>query len=149
MECEIRPFEDRDLDAMLDCWEASSRLAHPFLSDEFIEQERRNIPEIYMPIAETWIAENNDEIVGFVALIGSEVGAIFVHPQHHRQGAGWALMEKAKALRGDLEVEVFKENAIGRRFYDKYGFETISEKIHEPTGNAILRMRYTAPTEPQ
>ena len=40
----------------------------------------------------------------------------------------------------ELEVEVFKENKIGRAFYEKYGFKKIDEYIHDVTGNKILRM---------
>ena len=48
-------------------------------------------------------------------------------------GIGKDLMGKAQELQRDLEVEVFKNNAIGREFYSKYGFEKLEEKLHEPT----------------
>ena len=32
----IRPYQARDLDELLDVWEQASRLAHPFLDDDFI-----------------------------------------------------------------------------------------------------------------
>jgi hypothetical protein len=47
-------------------------------------------------------------------------------------------------IHGDLEVEVFKENAIGRKFYSRYGFSLVEEKLHEPTGQQILRLKFTA-----
>ncbi len=53
-------------------------------------------------------------------------------------------MDRAKAPHGDLEVEVFKDNSIGRRFYAKYVFELLQEKFHEPTGQKLLRLKYTA-----
>jgi putative acetyltransferase len=53
-------------------------------------------------------------------------------------------MGKAKALYGDLEVEVFKDNSIGRRFYAKYVLELLQEKFHEPTGQKLLRLKHTA-----
>jgi len=52
-------------------------------------------------------------------------------------------MDKAQELHGELEVEVFKENSVGRRFYAKYGFEELAESIHEATGNALLRLRFS------
>ena len=53
-------------------------------------------------------------------------------------------MDKAQELYGNLEVEVFKENEIGRSFYSKYGFEQLEEKYHEPTGQQVLRLKFTA-----
>ncbi len=53
-------------------------------------------------------------------------------------------MNKAQELHGDLEVEVFKENSIGRKFYSNYGFKEIEEKLHGPTGQKILRLKFTA-----
>ena len=140
----IRQYKDSDLEGLLSSWEEASKLAHPFLSEEFLARERKNIPEIYLPNADTWVAEIEGELVGFIALIGNEVGAIFLQPKHHHKGIGKALMDKARELHGDLEVEVFSANKIGRQFYSKYGFELLEEKVHEPTGQEILRLKYTA-----
>ncbi len=129
---------------MLAAWESASRVAHPFLTKAFLEQERDNIPNVYLPNAETWVAEQGGKVVGFIALIGQEVGAIFVDSLCHGTGVGRALMDKALALRGGLEVEVFEANAIGRRFYDRYGFEAVAQSIHEPTGQPLLRLKFTA-----
>ena len=86
--------------------------------------------------------EDDGRVVGFVALIGNEVGAIFVHPSHQRKGIGHGLMDKAKEVREELEVEVFVKNTIGRAFYAKYGFEPVAEKVHDKTGFDLLRLRF-------
>lgn len=141
---QIRQYENSDLDAVLSSWEVATRLAHPFMTDEFIAQERINVAEIYMPNTDTWVVDIDGSIEGFIALMGNEVGAIFLQPKHHGKGAGKALMDKAQELHGDLEVEVFKENQIGRKFYSRYGFEQLEEKLHEPTGQQVLRLKFTA-----
>ncbi len=56
-------------------------------------------------------------------------------------------MDKAKELRGELVVEVFKANSIGRAFYAKYGFESVAEKVHEQTGFELLRLRINGSAE--
>lgn len=114
------------------------------MTDDFIAQERKNVAEIYLPDTDTWVAEIDNEVKGFIALMGNEVGAIFLQPDCHGKGIGKALMDKAQALHGNLEVEVFKENSIGRSFYSKYGFEPLEEKLHEPTGQKVLRLKFTA-----
>lgn len=140
----IRQYKNSDLDCVLTSWEKATRLAHPFMTDEFIAQERKNVAEIYLPITDTWVIEFDGEVKGFIALMGNEVGAIFLQPEFHGKGAGKTLMDKAQELHGDLEVEVFKENSIGRKFYSRYGFEALEEKLHEPTGQQILRLKFTA-----
>ena len=141
---QIRQYKESDLEAVLDSWEVATRLAHDFMTDDFIAQERKNVAEIYMPNTDTWVAEIDGEVQGFIALMGNEVGAIFLQPVCHSKGIGKALMDKAQELHVNLEVEVFKENSIGRSFYSKYGFEQLEEKLHEPTGQQVLRLKFTA-----
>ncbi len=119
LELIIRKYNDKDLTEILSAWESASEVAHPFLSQGFLDQERRNIPELYLPNADTWVAEHDGHDVGFIALIGNEVGAIFVSTQFHGKGVGRALMNKAREIRGELVVEVFRKNKIGRNFYSK------------------------------
>jgi putative acetyltransferase len=140
----IRQYKESDLDSVLDSWEMATRLAHEFMTDDFIAQERKNVEEMYLPNTDTWVAEIGNEVKGFIALMGNEVGAIFLQPHCHGKGIGKALMDKAQELHGDLEVEVFKKNTIGRDFYSKYGFEPLEEKLHEPTGQQVLRLKFTA-----
>lgn len=141
---QIRQYRESDLEAVLDSWEVATRLAHEFMTDDFIAQERKNVAEIYMPNTYTWVAEIDGEVQGFIALMGNEVGAIFLQPACHGKGIGKALMDKAQELHVNLEVEVFKANSIGRSFYSKYGFEQLEEKLHEPTGRQVLRLKFTA-----
>lgn len=144
MQLSIRQYEKSDLEAVLDSWEMATRIAHEFMTDEFINQERKKTAEIYIPNTDTWVAEIDGEVRGFIALMGNEVGAIFLQPKYHGMGVGRALMDKAQELLGNLEVEVFKENSLGRNFYSKYGFEYSSETLHKSTGQHLLRLKFTA-----
>ncbi|MCV2402396.1 GNAT family N-acetyltransferase [Marinomonas sp. C2222] len=143
MQVQIRPYTVADLEAVLDSWEVATKLAHPFMTEEFIAKERINVAEIYIPNTQTWVAELEGQVEGFIALMGNEVGAIFLQPNQHKKGIGTMLMDKAQELHGDLEVEVFAVNSIGRNFYTKYGFKEIEEKLHEATGQKVLRMKFT------
>ena len=139
----IREYEDKDLRELLEAWYSASKFAHPFLSEEFFNQERQKIPSIYMPMAETWVYELDGAVVGFIALIGNEVGAIFLDPELHGKGIGRALMDHARSIRDVLELDVFKENKIGRNFYKKYGFIEEYEYLHKETGFMQLRLKLT------
>ena len=139
----IRQYQPRDLEELLSVWDISNRFAHPFLTDEFLEQERPNIENMYLPNADTWVIEKNSKVVGFIALLGNEVGGLFVDPSAHGFGLGKALMDKASSLHEILELDVFKANSLGRSFYSRYGFSEKVESIHEATGNPVIRLIYT------
>ena len=140
----IRKYQAKDLEDVLVAWAAASAVAHPFLSDEFLAEERQNIANVYLPKAETWVCELDGRVVGFISLLGNEVGAIFVDPKVHGVGIGRALMDHARGLREELEVEVFKANVIGRAFYARYGFELMQEKVHDQTGLDVMRLTLAA-----
>ena len=137
----IRPYTDEDLEELLDVWYRASLVAHPFLSEAFLTTERREISGRWLPMAETTVFDVDGHVVGFIALIGNEVGAIFVDPDHQSMGVGRALMNHARESRPFLELNVFEANAIGRRFYDTYGFEFVDRHIHEASGETELRLR--------
>ena len=136
----IRKYNDTDCEAVIEIWYAASLVATPFLSDEFLTWEREQIREVWMPSAETWVFETEGSVVGFIALLDNEVGAIFVHPEAQGRGVGRALMDHAASTRDSLYLDVFKENAIGRRFYDRYGFKYQFEHVQEETGRTQMRL---------
>lgn len=143
----LRPYQEADVEQVIAVWDASTRLAHPFLSEEFLTAERGNLRNLYLPNTETtvWDAEALGGVVGFIALLcgeaGTEIGGLFVAPPAGRQGIGQALLQHARDTKGELEVEVFEANPIGRAFYAKQGFDPVGQSTHEATGQAVLRLR--------
>ena len=84
----IRKYQPADCEDVLNVWARASALAHPFLSKDFLELERHNIANVHLPKADTWAWEADGHVVGFISLLGNEVGAIFVDPEFHRSGSG-------------------------------------------------------------
>jgi putative acetyltransferase len=140
----IRKYTKSDQEELLSSWENASKLAHPFLTNDLLESTRKNIPVVLLPKADTWVYEREGVVVGFISLIGNEVAALFVQPAFHGAGAGRALVDKARELHGDLEVEVFEVNSISLQFYLKYGFVPFLEKNHEITNKKVVTLRFTA-----
>ena len=138
----IRKYEETDIEELLEVWYEASSMAHPFLDSEFMEKEKQNIRDVYIPNTETWVSTNKDVLDGFIAMMENEVGAIFVRPEKHGQGIGKNLMDFVCQFHKELEVEVFKDNKIGRAFYDKYGFKIIKEHLHKDTNRPLLRMKF-------
>ncbi len=55
-------------------------------------------------------------------------------------------MDHATSIRESLELLVFKDNKVGRDFYEKCGFHQVGEELHEETGFLQLRLRLTCNT---
>ena len=139
----IRKHQETDLEPILDVWHQASTLAHPFLDEAFVEKATKAMREMYLPNSETWVYEEDGIIIGFIGMMGNEIGGLFVLPNHHSKGVGKQLVDFIREFHDELEVEVFKKNEIGRAFYDKYGFKVIKEDLHEGSGQEILRMKIT------
>ena len=136
----MREYQANDTDALIAIWEKGNALAHPFLPAEFVAQVARDMRNIYLPNAETWVLEEDGEATGFIALIGDEIGGLFLDPSRIGEGFGRTMVDHAFGLKGPLRVEVFRENTIGRAFYEKYGFVFVDEYLHEPSGAVTYRM---------
>jgi len=136
----IRAYEERDLEALLTVWYEASVIAHDFLPATFWAGERQAIVDEYVPIADTWMAEMDGRVVGFAALIGDELGALFVDPAHQGKGVGSALMNHVKSLRVRLTLGVFKANTRAQRFYEEHGFYIVGETVEERSRAPLVRM---------
>ena len=137
----IRQYRATDLGAVLDLWDRASRIAHPFLDDAFLADERRRLAHDWLPKSEVYVAESARRVVGFLALSGDEIGGLFVHPDHQRNGAGTELVDHTRKTHPTLEVEVFEANPIGRSFYDARGFVPIGRRVDDDTGRTVIRLR--------
>ena len=137
----IRKYEPHDLAELIGVWHDASQIAHPFWTSKIFDRERRNISDKFLSIAETWVFEEEERVVGFIALLDNEVGGIFVSPRRQGRGIGRALMDHARASRDHLKLDVFEANEIGRAFYDAYGFDIVGEQLDKETGLRVLRLR--------
>ena len=139
-ECHIRKYRLNDKDRLVAIWRSASALAHPFLDGAFMDREEIALRTQYLTAAEIWVCEVDGLAVGFVALIGEEIGGLFLEPVCHGRGLGRAMVDFTLALRGRLDVEVFERNAIGRRFYRRCGFVEMARSVHQDTGETVIRM---------
>lgn len=141
----IRRYRAEDLAPVMVAWRHANALAHPFLSDAYVAQVEQEVGDIYVPTAETYVLEEEDgEVIGFISLLGNEIGGLFVAPSKHGRGYGKALVDHAVAVKGPLKVDVFRDNKIGRPFYERYGFVLVAEALHEPSGQIVHQMAMPA-----
>ena len=140
----MREYNTEDTDALIAIWDSAEPLAHPFLPDEIRDQVRRDTLNIYLPNAETWVLENDGAPVGFIAMIGTEIGGLFLDPSEQGKGLGRQMVDHIVAIKGPLTVEVFKDNKIGLPFYERYGFVVIGEGVFDVSGDETFKMAMPA-----
>ena len=80
---------------------------------------------------EMYVVEQDETIVGFSHVVPGEIVAIFVHPDHVRQGIGSTLMRhgiaKAKMNHnGPIKIEA---TLNAQPFYETVGFRKIGDRI--------------------
>ncbi|HHX4057037.1 GNAT family N-acetyltransferase [Burkholderia contaminans] len=143
MAIEIRAYEASDLHTLSAIWFDASLLAHAFLGEARLREQRALIEAVYLPKAETWVACRAGEPVGFIGLLDGSIGGLFVAPAMHGHGIGRALVEHALALKGALDLEVYADNLGARAFYARLGFDEISRRDEDdeglPFANILMR----------
>ncbi len=143
----IRKFQQHDIEQALKVWLDASILAHDFISKDFWESKIDDMRNIYFPMAETYVFDSNGKILGFISLIENTITAIFVSPDSQGQGIGKQLINKAKQLRIELKLNVYKDNTESIAFYKKCEFKVVKENIDKHTGFPELIMFYTPKPE--
>lgn len=139
----IRAFEASDVDRLSLIWFDASRQVHSFLGEVRLSEQRALIETVYLPNSETWVACRNGEPVGFIGLIDTFIGGLFVDKAAQGAGVGRKLVAHALKLKGKLELEVYSRNENARIFYERLGFEEVSRRAEDDEGLPFenLRMR--------
>lgn len=142
----IRPYDAAtDTRKLSGIWLDASLKAHSFIGEARLLEQRRLIEEEYLPKAETWVACHAGEPVGFISLLDSFVGGIFIAPDRQGMGVGSMLIAHALARKGELSLEVYTANQQAVRFYASLGFKEVSRRDVDDWGypfqNAVLRLR--------
>lgn len=138
MKCErrmIRAYDGAtDLEPLSTIWFEASRKAHGFLGEDRLRAQRLLIESKYLPLAETWVACDGEIPVGFISLLDSFIGGLFVAPSHQGKGVGTDLVAHARGLKGALRLEVYTRNAQALAFYKARGFAERSRRGQDDEG---------------
>lgn len=138
----IRPYTpNRDLKKLSRIWLDASLLAHPFIGEQRLHEQRVLIEDQYLPNAETWIACIDDQPCGFISLLDTFVGGIFVSPDRQGLGIGRRLIAHALIRKGELELEVYTDNRQAMAFYIGLGFQELSRRSRDDEGYAFENAR--------
>jgi ribosomal protein S18 acetylase RimI-like enzyme len=127
MAIEIRKATVGDVAEVAEVFITSQADALPFLAALHTPQETRGfIANQVFPQSEVWVAEEDGEIVGMMAIVRTHIDHLYLKPGHYRRGIGTMLLNKAKEQRpAKLTLYAFAVNTRARAFYEHHGFNAI------------------------
>lgn len=141
----LRP-RGAQMEALVELWAASWAQAMPDI--DFSARRgwlRTRIVELEEAGATTLCAcDAQGAIAGFVTVdpASGYLDQVAVAPHAKGSGAARALLDGARALAGrKLALEVNRDNARARRFYEREGFVVVGEGVNPASGLKTLRMR--------
>src|SRR5262245_14765363 len=136
----VRPLQDEDVPATVALWHETRKDTYHFLVNErslTLHDSARYFEEVIRPGADLWVAEEGEQILGYLARKGSYIDRLYVRPSAQRKGVGLALLRKAQELSpGGLQLHTHQENTKARRFYEKHGFKAVRYGVSPPPDSA-------------
>lgn len=141
----IQPMQPDDTPHLLKIWLDASLIAHAFIGEAKLLEQRDLVEHKYLPMAETWVACSDEKPVGFISLLGNFVGGLFVHPDEQGSGVGRRLVTHAATLKGELMLEVYTANSSAVSFYTAMGFAEISRRDVDDDGLPLENARLRRP----
>lgn len=129
----IRPFQERDLDAVAALWLNVNLDCHDFIPADHFKDYYDTLKQ-QLPQAQVYVAEEDREIAGFIGLYQGHIEGLFVLPIHQNKGIGKALIRRCQQKDRSLSLYVYKKNQKAIAFYEKLGFRKDQSGLNEQTG---------------
>ena len=95
-----------------------------------------------IPEAEVFVAEENEEILGFIGLTDTYIAGIFVKETEQSKGVGTELLRTVMKLKDYLKLNVYKKNRKAVVFYQHRGFKIVNQEIDENTSEEEYTMEW-------
>lgn len=106
----------------LQIWRDAADATHDFLTPEHRIEIDAMVAD-WLPSAKLWLAlDGSGHQVGFLAMDGNMIDALFVDPAVHGQGYGTRLVNHALTLAPNAIVDANEQAANALPFYESLGF---------------------------
>ncbi|WP_347456263.1 N-acetyltransferase [Acinetobacter thermotolerans] len=140
----IQKAKPEDINPMLNIWLKASLKAHDFIPADYWKNQLIPMRDLYLPLSENYVIKEQDNILGFISLLRAEnvLAALFIDPEQQGAGYGKSLVDFLKQQYDQLHLNVYADNTSAVVFYQKQGFQIISQGIDENTGQAELNMSW-------
>ncbi len=139
----VRRGTRADAARALEIWRDAVDVTHQFLSAE----HRADIDAIvaeWLPTADLWLVDDGGRPVGFLAMDGKLIDALFVDPAVHGRGFGTALLNHALTLAPDAVVDASEQATNALPFYEARGFVRTGRSETDPGGRPypLVHLKY-------
>ena len=98
-----------------------------------VEEATDWMAKVVLPAHEVRVAEVDDQPRGYIACSDGWIDQLYVHPDHHGQGVGGALIAAVLADGQGRQLWTFQANTRARRFYEARGF--VAVELTDGSGN--------------
>jgi len=132
-----------EVNRVMEIWIKATIKAHNFISEEYWNENYSVVRDQYIPMSNTYVYVEGDEIKGFISIINEEfIGAVFVDIDCQGKGIGSKLINHVKEKYDRLELAVYKDNEKSVYFYKKVGFEVLREELNDETNKIEYIMSF-------
>ncbi len=138
----IRKLENGDIPEVVELWYETSIEAHHFISQDYWKSNMEAMATVYLPGSETYLAVEEERVVGFITMVDNYLAAIFVQINMLGYGIGTKLLNFIKDKKETIHLAVYKKNSKSINFYKKHDFHTLSENLDENTNEIELLMEW-------
>jgi len=129
----VRKARHEEIPALVDIWERSVRATHHFLQEKDLQEIKRDMPTLYLPAVEVFVAVCGDRPTGFIGVSGGMIEMLFVDADSIGLGYGSSLLDFA-LQRGFHKVDVNEQNKSALKFYLGKGFRIVGRSTTDAQG---------------
>jgi len=119
---EIKNLATKDIETVVELWYKTSIIAHDFIPESYWAKNKDAMTSIYLPNSETYVAIEDEKIVGFISMAENLLAAIFVDNKIQGKGVGKELLNFIKKRRNKIQLQAYKKNTKTVDFYKSQNF---------------------------
>ncbi|WP_028857594.1 GNAT family N-acetyltransferase [Psychrilyobacter atlanticus] len=138
----IRKLESGDIPEVVELWYETCIRAHDFISPDYWKANMEAMATVYLPDSETYLAVEEENIIGFITMVDNYLAAIFIQINMLECGIGTKLLNFIKNKKEAIQLAVYKKNSKSINFYKKHGFQVLSENLDKNTNEIELLMEW-------
>ncbi|MCH8529477.1 MAG: GNAT family N-acetyltransferase [Saccharospirillum sp.] len=136
----IRAYRDDDFPSIAEIYDSSKLDELVFEEGPFellpLERDEKRLKET---MESTLYVYEDGEILGYGAVFGNEIRALFVHPSFRGKGVGKKLLDHLiTQAETPATLHVAKSNRAAKSIYQKHGFRVTEEYVATYDGKQVL-----------